>query len=43
MRRRTADVTDELVVHKAPFGDWYATQDGIRGVTCSATGTATRG
>ena len=32
------DVT-EIIVHKAPFSDWYATQDGSRGVLlCDRTG-----
>ena len=36
---RSADMTDELFVHRAPFSDWYATQDGTRGVLlCDKTG-----
>jgi hypothetical protein len=25
-------MTDELVIHQAPWQDWYATQDAARGV-----------
>ena len=32
-------MTDELIIHKAPWQDWYATQDAVRGVLlCNRAG-----
>ncbi len=32
-------MTDELVIHKAPWEDWYATQDAVRGVLLCKRGS----
>ncbi len=32
-------MTDELLVHKAPWPDWYATQDAVRGVLLCRKGS----